>query len=114
MKYKTKYDLSHVTSMDALLHEQRIVKQRIKVRETELRQKMYEIPAEMAAAGVNRFIPKIFRGKITNAALNSGKKLLNSFIIPESQQSPNILTQTVKNRGVFSILKKGIGLFRGK
>lgn len=114
MKYKTTYDLSHITSVEALRREQRVVKLRIQERENELRMKMYEIPAEFAAAGANSFIPKILRGKITNAALNGGKKLINRFFIPKDEQPQNLLTQAIKTPGFFSLVKKGIKLFRGK
>jgi len=115
MKYKTTYDLSHITSVNALKREQLIVKERIKNREQELRLKMYEIPAELAAAGANSIIPKLLRGKITNAALNGGKKLINNFIVPSDSKQQNLLTYTMKNpSGVFSLIKKGIGLLSRK
>lgn len=115
MKYKTTYNLAHITSIEALQREQFIVKTRIKDRESELRLKMYEIPAELAAAGANSFIPKILRGKITNAALNGGKKLINNFFVPGESVQQNLLTHTIKNPGgVFSLLKKGFGLLKGK
>lgn len=115
MKYRTTYDLTHITSVDALRREQMIVKARIKDRESELRLKMYEIPAELAAAGANSLIPKILRGKITDAALNGGKKLINNFFVPGETKRQNLLTHTIKNpTGVFSLLKKGIGLFKGR
>ncbi|MDB5249899.1 MAG: hypothetical protein JWQ40_4293 [Segetibacter sp.] len=114
MKYKTRYDLSHITSVDALRREQAIVKGRIKDRESELRLKMYEIPAELAAAGANSMIPKIFRGKITNGILNGGKKLINGFLVPQDQSNQNLLTNTIKSRGVFDILKKGFNIWRGR
>jgi hypothetical protein len=115
MKYKTTYDLRHITSVEMLQREQVAVKARIKDRESELRLKMYEIPAELAAAGANSFIPKILRGKITNAALNGGKKIINSFLVPGETKQQNLLTHTIKNpSGVFSLLKKGIGLLRSK
>jgi hypothetical protein len=100
--------------MESLRKEQIIVRQRIKEHENILRMKMYEIPAELAAAGANTLIPRMLRGKITNTVLNTGKRLINNFIVPEDRQNPNLLTHTVKNRGVFSLLKKGIGLFIGK
>jgi hypothetical protein len=114
MKYKTTYDLSHINSLDALRREQIIVKSRIKERENELRMKMYEIPAELAAAGANSIIPRMLRGKITDAALNGGKKLINRFFVPAEAQPKNLLTHTITNPGIFSIVKKGIGLLRGK
>lgn len=115
MKYKTTYNLSHITSAEALKREQIVVKARIKDRENELRLKMYEIPGELAAIGANSFIPKLLRGKITNAALNGGKKLINNFFVPGETKQQNLLTHTIKNPGsVFSLLKKGIGLFKGK
>lgn len=115
MNYKTTYNLSHITSVEALKREQMVVKARIKDREDELRLKMYEIPGELAAAGANSFIPKLLRGKITNAALNGGKKMINNFFVPGETKQQNLLTYTIKNpAGVFSLLKKGIGLFKGK
>lgn len=110
MKYKTTYDLTHITSVEALRREQLIVRARIKEQENELRLKMYEVPAELAAAGANSFIPKMLRGKITNAALNGGKKLINHFFVPSQEQPKNLLTHAIKNPGIFSIVKKGIGL----
>lgn len=115
MKYKTTYDLSHITSVDALRREQQLVIARIEEREQELKLKLYEIPGELAAAGANSFIPKILRGKITNAALNGGKKLINNFFAPADPQPQNLLTYATKNPfGVYSMIKKGIGLFKGK
>jgi hypothetical protein len=115
MKYKTTYDLTHITSLEALRREQLVVQARIEDREHELRLKLYEMPAELAAAGANSLIPKFLRGKITNAALNGGKRLINNFFVPAETKQQNLLTYTVKNpTGVFSLLKKGIGLFRAK
>lgn len=112
MKYKTQYSLSHVTTMETLRREQLVVKERLKSREEVLRLKMYEIPAELTAAGINKFIPNFLRGKVTNAVLGGSKKLINAFFVPGSQQSQNLLTNTVKNHGIFSIVKKGISLFK--
>lgn len=110
MKYKTKYDLSHITSIESLKREQLVVQSRIKEQENDLRLRMYEIPAELAAAGANSFIPRMLRGKITDAALNGGKKLINHFFVPQENQPKNLLTYTIKNPGIFSIVRKGIGL----
>ena len=108
-----KYNLSHINSLQALRKEQVIVRQRIKDEEHELRLKMYEIPGELAAAGANSFIPKILRGKITDAALNGGKKLINGFFAPAQQQNGNLLTYAAKKpAGVLSILKKGFAVFK--
>jgi hypothetical protein len=108
-----KYNLSHVNSMETLRKEQQKVRLRIKEEEYELRMKMYEIPGELAAAGANTFIPKILRGKITNAALNGGKKLINGFFAPSGEKNSNLLTYGAKNSGgVLSILKKGFNLFK--
>lgn len=110
-----KYNLSHITTLEALQKEQQIVRQRIKDEEHDLRMKMYEIPGELAAAGANSFIPRIFRGKLTDAALNGGKKLINNFFAPAEQKSNNLLTYAGKNSGsVLSILKKGFNLWKGK
>ncbi len=116
MKYRTTYDLSHIKSMEALRREQLVVQARIENREEALRLKLYELPGELAAAGANSLIPKFFRGKITNAALNGGKKLINSFFAPTESRQQNLLTHAAKSSpGIFSIVKKGIGgLLKGK
>lgn len=116
MKYKTTYDLTHITSLEALRREQLVVQARIEDREQELRMKLYEIPGELAAAGANSLIPRIFRGKITNAALNGGKKLINNFFTPGESRQQNLLTHGVKSSpGIFSILTRGIGgLIKGR
>ena len=108
------YNTSHIDSLEALKREQQLIRQRIKRHENELKLKMYEIPAELAAAGANTFIPKIFRGKITEAALNGGKSLINKFFVPEDATRQNLLTQGHKASGVLSIIKTGIKLFRGR
>lgn len=108
-----KYNLSHINSLQALHKEQKLVRQRIKEEENELRLKMYEIPGELAAAGANTFIPKILRGKITNAALNGGKKLINGLFAPSEKQNGNLLSYAAKKpAGVLSILQKGFNLFK--
>lgn len=114
MKYKIKHDLSHITSIASLQKEQALIKQRIESRENELKAKMYEIPAELVAGGVNSVIPRILRGKISNTVINGGKKILNSLLVPESKHNSNMLTYSVKNRGIFSAIKKGFKIFRGK
>src|SRR5690606_18313575 len=107
-----KYNLSHINSLQSLQKEQLLVRERIKDHEHDLRLKMYQIPGELAAAGANSFIPGILRGKVTNAALNVGKKVINSFFAPK-EENPNLLTY-VKKPGVLSIVKKGISLWRGR
>lgn len=108
------YDLSHINSLETLQREQQLIKQRIKHRENELRLKMYEIPAELAAAGAKSFIPKMLRGKITDAALNGGKKLINKFFVPEDETKRIGWTKGNKTGSVISLLAKGIKLFKGR
>jgi hypothetical protein len=109
------YDLSHIDSIKTLKKEQQLIRQRIKHRENELRLKMYEIPGELAAAGANTLIPKMFRGKITGAALNGGKKLLNKFFEPENKGPQTLLRHGVdKGGGVISLITKGLKLFKGR
>lgn len=110
------YDLSHINSLDTLKREQQLIRQRIKHRENELRLKMYEIPGELAAAGAKSLIPKMLRGKITDVALNGGKKLLNKFFVPEDENRRIGWTKgsNKSSGGVISLIVKGITLFKGK
>ncbi len=109
------YDLSHINSLEKLKREQLLIKQRIKLRENELRLKMYEIPAELVAAGAKSLIPKMLRGKITDAALNGGKKLLNKFFVPEDETRRLTWTKAApKSPGVISLIAKGLTLLKGR
>lgn len=114
MSHRITYNLSHIGSVEALRREQMLVKQRLHSREEELKLKMYEIPAELAAAGVNSVIPGILRGKITDNVLNGGKKLINALIVPSSGEQGGIAGKIVKHRGLIGLLRKGIALWRGK
>jgi len=110
-----KYNLGHINSLQRLQKEQELVRQRIKDGENELRLKMYEIPGELAAAGANTMIPRMLRGKLTNAALNTGKKLINGFFAPPEPNNQNLLTYAAKKPSVVvNILKRGFNLWRGK
>lgn len=114
MRYRVTYNTGHIQSMEALVREQRVVQERIREKEEALRNKLYEIPAELAAAGANAVIPKILRGKITEAAINGGKKLINNFLAPQNRLPDGTLATAVKSKGVLSLLKKGIGLLKRK
>ncbi len=108
------YDLSHINSLETLKREQQLIRQRIKLRENELRLKMYEIPAELAAAGAKSFIPKMLRGKITDAALNGGKKLLNKFFVPQVETPQLTWSKANKTTGVIALIAKGLTLFKNR
>ncbi len=108
------YDLSHINSLETLKREQQLIKQRVKLRESELRLKMYEIPAELAAAGAKSLIPKILRGRITDAALNGGKKLLNKFFVPQVETPLLTWSKSEKSTGIISLIAKGLTLFKGR
>jgi hypothetical protein len=110
----TEYDLSHITSIEDLKKEQALITQRILMREEELRLKLYEIPAEIAAAGVNSLIPNFFRGKITDAALNGGKKLMKKLLAPSSDNRINSISNFKQTNSVISIIGKGLKLLKGK
>jgi hypothetical protein len=93
-------DLRHIKSVEDIHFERARIRQRLVMREQELTRKMYEIPAELAAAGANSMIPSFLRGKVTNAALNGGKKLINAFLVPEENAKGfNVL------RGIRSAIK---------
>ena len=105
---------SNIDSLEALQREQFIVRERLKSRVGALRNKMHEIPGELAAAGANSLIPKILRGKVTNAALNGGKLLINRYFAPEDSSNRNLLTGAVKKVGLISTVGKVFKLLRGR
>jgi len=98
------------TIEDVRLEKQR-VQQRLAYTQQELSRKMYEIPAELAAAGANSMIPGFLRGKVTNAALSGGKKLINAFIVPEEKQN-NLLPKAAKGLSIIRGIKSAIKLFK--
>jgi hypothetical protein len=97
--------------MEDLIKEQKLITQRIKMREEELRNKLYEIPAEIAAASVNSMIPGFLRGRVTDAAINGGKNLINKFLLPGGNNAPNNMRKT---SSVISIIGKGLKLLKGR
>ena len=103
---------STIDSLEALQREQFIVRERLKSREGALKNKMHEIPGELAAAGANSFIPKILRGKITNTVLNGGKSLINRYFAPDDSSKQNLLTGAVKKVGLLSTVGKVLKLLR--
>ena len=108
------YRTSTIDSLEALQREQFIVRERLKTRESALRNKMHQIPGELAVAGVNSFIPKMLRGKVTNAALHGGKNLLNWYFSPKDTLGKNLLTGTVKKVGLLAGVKTVFRMLRGK
>ncbi len=107
-------NLSKISTLEDLQREQFIVRERLKTRQKSLQNKMYQIPGELAAAGVNSFIPQIFRGKLTNAALNGGKKLINSYFDPENATGRNLFNGSIKKIGLVSGVKSIFKFFKGK
>ncbi len=106
------YKKSTIDSLEALQREQFIVRERLKYRETVLRSKMQQIPGEMAAAGANSFIPKILRGKVSNAALNGGKSLINWYFGSNNTPAKKLIGGSVRKVGLLSGVKAVFKLFR--
>ncbi len=102
-------NLSHINSIEALQKEQERVRNRLRQQEVELKRKMQELPAELAAAGANTFIPKILRGKVTNTALKGGKFLINKFFV-DGDSSLKLLPG-IKKQGLFSVVKNVFRMF---
>ena len=106
-------NLTQITSLEDLQREQFIVRERLKTRQSSLQNKMYQIPGELAAAGVNTFIPKFLRGKVTNAALSGGKKLINGYFAPDGSTA-NMVSGAVKKVGLLKSVTSIFKLLRGK
>lgn len=106
--------MTNIKDIDALRHEQNVVRQRLLQREEEIKLKLYEIPAEITAAGVNSFIPSILRGKVTESILNGGKKLINALLVPEEKRPANMIAKVAKTGGLIMVLKKGFRLLLKK
>lgn len=107
-------NVSNITSFEALQREQFIVRERLKARQESIKNQMHLIPGELAAAGLNSFIPKILRGKITNAAVNGGKNLINTYFAPENSERRKLLNGSVKKFGLISGAKALFKIFKGK
>lgn len=103
---------STIDSLEALQREQFIVRERLKFRESVLRSKIQQIPGEMAAAGANSFIPKILRGKVSNAALNGGKSLINWYFGANTSPVSKVIGGTIKKVGLLSGVKTVLRMFK--
>ncbi|WP_207495465.1 hypothetical protein [Aridibaculum aurantiacum] len=101
----------HITTIQELRQEKLRVRLRMEQRQKELSRKMYEIPAELAAAGANSLIPAFLKGKVTNAALSGGKKLINRFVVPE-ESGQKKLPSVSKSISLISGAKKIFSFFR--
>ena len=104
--------LAHINSIDALKTEQLKIKERLMLHEREFKRKFQQMPAEVAAASANNFIPKILRGKITNSALNGGKFLINKLFVTEDDK-PNFV-QKASKKGIFTFAKTVFRMIKGK
>ena len=104
-------NLRYLKTMEDVRYEKLRVRERLNAREKELSRKMYEIPAELAAAGANNFIPSFLRGKVTNAALSGGKKIINALLVP-SENNAGLLPKATKGFSLLSGLKKAVSLWR--
>lgn len=102
-------NIIRITTVDELRHEKMRVQHRIERRRHELSLKLYEIPAELAAAGANSLIPSFLRGKVTNAALSGGKMLINKLLVP-NEHGQNALPAVSKGvtltRKIFSLFRR--------
>ncbi len=107
-------NVSNITSYEALQREQFIVKERLKARQLSLKNQMHQVPGELAAAGLNSFVPKLLRGKVSNAAINGSKKLINSYFAPENAEGRKMIGGSLKNFKVLSGVKSIFKLLRGK
>jgi hypothetical protein len=105
--------LNHITTVEKLQQEKYRVRERLEIHKRELSRKMYEIPAELAAAGANRLIPGFLRGKITNAALSGGKKLINKLVVPGDDQK-SALPSISRGITIASGIRKLFSLWRGR
>ncbi len=106
-------DFSHIKNLETLTVEKFIVRERMERRKQALALKLYEIPAELAAAGANTLIPGFLKGRVTNAALSGGKKLINRFVVPE-ENSKGSLPSIAKGISIVRSLKKIYALWRGR
>ncbi len=105
------HDLSHINTLETLRTEKRVIRNSLKQQETDLRRKMQELPAELAAAGANTLIPKMLRGKVTETALKGGKFLINKLFVDNNR--PKLLPGSAKP-GVLSVVKTVFNLIRRK
>lgn len=106
--------LSHIKSLKDLQQEQYRVKLRVQQHEKDFAKKVQQLPAELAAAGVNNLIPPFLRGKVTNSALNGGKFLINKFFVTDEATGGTKLLTSAKKSGVIPLVKTVFKMLRGK
>lgn len=101
-----------INTVEDLQREQRRLKGRIRVQEKELRQRIKQVPGELFYASVNSVVPAILSGKITTAALNLGKNLVNKvFVKKDGGETNSKLFNTARQMGLLALLKVGFNAF---
>jgi hypothetical protein len=112
---KKKTDWSDIDSLEDLQREQRRLRARIRVQESELRDRVKQVPGELLAAGANAIVPRFLAGKITGTAIHFGKNLVNKlFAKKEDGQEGSPLLGAAAKMGLFALLKVGFNAFMKK
>lgn len=107
-------DNSHIKTLADIKEERQRVEKRLNYYEKEFKRKLQELPAELAAAGVNSVIPSFLRGKVTDSALSGGKFLLNKLFVSGDEGKPTLIGQARKTTGVIGLAKTVFRMFKGR
>jgi hypothetical protein len=112
---KTKIKFANIDSIEDLQMEQRRLKLRIRIQETELRKRVKQLPGELFYAGANAVVPSFLSGKVTSSVLNTGKSLVNSLFAKNGHDdTKSKVVSGLKNVGLFSALRFAFKTFIAK
>ena len=67
---QNKTDLSHIKNSEDLLHEIRLVRRRIKLREAELRSDLKQVPREAVRSTLGSVVPLFLRANVADKTLS--------------------------------------------
>jgi len=112
-----KNDWSSIDTLEDLQREQRRLKARIRVQEKELRQRVKQLPGELAYAGVNAIVPTFLSGKVTTSVLGFIKTLVNKAFAKKEEGAENggsPLLGAAGKMGLFALLNVGFNAFMKK
>ena len=73
-----------IRTLQHLRQEQAVLQQRIRARETVLRERISHVPGELFYSGVDNVLPNIIKGKISSLALGAGRGVINSFFLKKA------------------------------
>lgn len=102
-----------IRNLDELRGARKIVRERVKQGEEQLKARVQELPGQLIYSGFKYVIPSMLSGKITNTVLEAGKSVVDLFFVKKGMEGTgrkSALAQNLKKAGVLTAVKWGFRL----